>query len=445
MNLYYPALVNRAGRIGRTFVLLAALTWCAILNGCAALSNPVANAVPSYRLPPEILGRRRSEEKTIPLAVLRQKPNEIYLLDAGDVLGVYIETVLGDKTQPPPVRFSEVGNIPPSFGFPLPVREDGYVPVPLIEQGIYVKGLSLGEAQERIKKAYLDRDIIKEKGAKVIVTLIKPRTKHILVVRQDSVGLPGGATTVSLGQTKRGTGYVIDLPAYENDILNALTRTGGLPGLDAENEVRIERGVFRGVKATEEDAKCVAEGGANRFPGTQTIRIPLRLRPGEAVPFRPEDVILENGDVLFIEARDTELYYTGGLLPPRQFILPRDYDLDVVEAISLANGPLVNGATNVNNLQGNLITTGLGFPSPSLITILRKTPDYGTIPIRVNLNRALQDSRERILVQAGDMIILQETPGEAMTRYFSGLVRLSYFVNIVHSVTGTITSTATGP
>ena len=64
------------------------------------------------------------------------------------------------------------------------------------------------------------------------------------MVRQDSGGLTVGSTG-SLGQTKRGTGYVLNLPAYENDVLNALARTGGLPGLDAENEVRIERGAVK--------------------------------------------------------------------------------------------------------------------------------------------------------------------------------------------------------
>ena len=40
---------------------------------------------------------------------------------------------------------------------------------------------------------------------------------------------------------ERGTGHLVALPAYENDVLSALARTGGLPGLDAVNEVVIER------------------------------------------------------------------------------------------------------------------------------------------------------------------------------------------------------------
>ena len=33
--------------------------------------------------------------------------------------------------------------------------------------------------------------------------------------------------------TRRGTGFALDLPAYENDVLNALAQTGGFPGTDA--------------------------------------------------------------------------------------------------------------------------------------------------------------------------------------------------------------------
>ena len=35
--------------------------------------------------------------------------------------------------------------------------------------------------------------------------------------------------------TLAGTGQIIDLPAYQNDVLTALARTGGLPGTDAKN------------------------------------------------------------------------------------------------------------------------------------------------------------------------------------------------------------------
>src|SRR5439155_6565846 len=230
----------------------------------------------------------------------------------------------------------------------------------------------------------------------------------------------------------RGTGYPIDLNAYENDVLNALARTGGLPGLDASSTIVIQRGGPAEVKPGTL-VSAVAEA-------TTQIRIPLRMRPNQPLPFKPEDVILKNGDIVFIESRDTEVYYTGGLLPVAELILPRDYDLDVMEAVTQARGPLFNGGVNFNNLSGGIIGQGLGAPSPSLITVIRKTPKCGQITIRVDLNRCAQDTRERILVQPGDFLILQESAGESMTRYLTQTFRFNFFATLLRQRDLTITT-----
>src|SRR4029077_15894695 len=117
-------------------------------------------------------GEPREEKKTIPLNLLRQHAAEPYRLDAGDVLGVYIQNVLGDKSLPPPVRYSEQGNVPPALGYPIPVRDDGTVALPMV-QPIKVKGMSLNDAREAIRKAYTDKeDIIQAGKERIIVTLM---------------------------------------------------------------------------------------------------------------------------------------------------------------------------------------------------------------------------------------------------------------------------------
>jgi len=90
-------------------VLLLALT-LACVNGCAALTNPTANGVPVRRLPPELLGGSREALQPIALNLLRQPPPPVYRLDARDVLGIYIEGVLGERNQPIPVRLVEQSN-----------------------------------------------------------------------------------------------------------------------------------------------------------------------------------------------------------------------------------------------------------------------------------------------------------------------------------------------
>ena len=177
----------------------------------------------------------------------------------------------------------------------------------------------------------------------------------------------------------------------------------------------------------------------------QAVRIPLRLLPGSPPPLKPEDVILRDGDIVLIEARDTEFYYTTGLLPGLQIPIPRDYDLDVIEAITQVGGTLVAGGINGNNLSGGLVGGGVGAPSPSLLTILRRLPDGRQVPIRVDLNDAMRDPRENILVQSGDILVLQETPGEALARYISGIYNLNIITQFLNRGSATGVATVSVP
>jgi hypothetical protein len=237
------------------------------------------------------------------------------------------------------------------------------------------------------------------------------------------------------------------LPAYENDVLHALAQTGGLPGLDAVNEVVIQRGYFQEGSDRE---MLLQELQAPHAPGEaaggkQTIRIPLRLRPGQMPSMRPEDIILHTGDIVYIQAREAEYFYTGGLLPPGQFVVPRDYDLDVVQSISLVGGPMVSGGLNPINLSGTFVQNGIGFPNPSLVSVIRRTPGGGQVAIRVDLNRALRDPRERILIQAKDVIILQQTPLEAVTQYFTVVFKFNFNWLAIHGPHETGTTSVAVP
>ncbi len=426
---------------------------CSALTGCVALTNPVGNGIPVRRLPPELLGESRAEKQPLTLSLLRQKPPDVYRLAAGDVLAIWIETVLGESGQLPPYHFSETGNLPPTVGFPVPIRENGTIDLPFVEP-LSLDGKTIDEALAAIRAAYTIKKRILVPGRdRIIVTLLRRRHYRVLVIREDSggpatapVGTSGGNRSVSfnLGATstgasiKRGAGYVVELPAYENDVLTALTLTGGLPGLDAVNEVLIERGAFKGDQEQADilhTLETLAPGGSpwNAIGRRgQVVRIPLRLRPGEALPFRPEDIVLQEGDIVFIEARLADLFYTGGLLPPGEQILPRDHDLHVLEAVTRVGGPLISSGINPNNITGAFVGGGLGFSSPSLVAILRQAPGGGRVPIRVDLNRALRDPSEDIRILPGDIVLMQEKPSEALARYFTQTFRFSLFWQVIH-------------
>src|SRR5207248_2708705 len=88
-------------------------------------------------------------------------------------------------------------------------------------------------------------------------------------------------------------------------------------------------------------------------------------------------------------------------------------------------GPIINGGVAQNNLNGNIFATGLGSPSPSKVTVLRRTKNNGQIPIIVDLNLAYNDRRENIIIMPGDVILMQESVGEALTRYVTSVVHYS--------------------
>jgi protein involved in polysaccharide export with SLBB domain len=419
---------------------------CILLTGCAAITNPLANGIPVRILPDELLAESKKDLKPISLALLRQQYPNSYKLAAGDILGIYIEGVLGEADAPPPVNITEGTNLPPSIGYPIPVRQDGTVPMPLIDP-VQVEGMTVAQAEKVIVAAYEAKKILRPENKRVLVTLMRPRQTRVLVLREDSQnqyqrmtirsralrGLPTTQTTI--GGAQFGSGAVVELPAYENDVLHAMAETGGLPGADAIEEVIVERGYWD-VKA-DPDGKsivlpCEASVGTG---GQQSIRIPLRSRAGEELPFKPQDIILQTGDIVVVRMLKPQFYYTGGLLPAREVPIPRDNDLTMVEAILKVDGSILNGAVSTDNLNGTIVQPGLGNPNPSLLAVLRKTPNGGQVTIRVDLNRAVQDPRENILVQPGDVLILQETPSEAIGRYISQVISLQIVTKFINSDT----------
>ena len=135
--------------------IVAAAVLSASLTGCA-----LRHTVPGY-----CIGNgwqdSRDDKEPINFLRLRQEPPLAYRLDSRDVLGIYIEGVLGSSDEPPPVHFPEAGDdTPPAIGYPVPVREDGTVSLPLVEP-IDIRGLTLSAAEEKIRNTYIRKKILR--------------------------------------------------------------------------------------------------------------------------------------------------------------------------------------------------------------------------------------------------------------------------------------------
>ena len=416
-------------------LLLLAVAGVPLFGGCAAITNPVADGVPVRRLPAEVLGRPKSELKAIPLTMLKQPESDPYLLDKGDVLAVVADNLIAPDTQIPPSKLPDATSNTAALGYPIPVNEDGTISIPRLSP-IPVKGLSVVEA-EKLLREYATGvrgglEIVKP-SSRLTVQLLQKRRYQVTVVREDSQPVPTQTGSQVFGGNRKGNGYSLTLEAGQNDVLRALNATGGPPGLDARNEVV----VYRATKGKPLNPTAMLDGVSRKqlvmSGDAVAVRIPLRLYPEQQLSISAEDVTLRDGDIVYIEARDTEVYYTSGLIGGGQYPLPRDYDLDVIQAIAQVRGPLLNGGFTQNAFVANSVGSGVGNPSPSLCVVLRKVSPTQQVPIRVDLNRAFIDPRERILILPGDIIVLQERPGEAVGRYITQTLRIATNFDVIRS------------
>ena len=417
--------------------LAALLLAVAFSNGCASLSNPIASGIPVRMLPKEVLGRPRSEMVQVPLTLLRIKEQSEYKLDKGDMLAVIAGDVFGPENVQPPVSLAspQEGTLS-SVGYPVPVREDGTISLPNPRVPlIMVKGMTTEKVEEKLRNIltgkepdprYKNAILFAEGGAKISVQLLRKRRYAINVIREDTQGIPTNISGTLSSQNRR-VGTIVTLEAGKNDVLTALNYTGGPPGLDGKNEVYIYRGEY--------DPSNPTKGQA---------RIPLKIFPDMQLTISEADITLNDGDIMVIPGRDAEVFYTGGILGSRQFAIPRDYDLNILQAIAVANGPIINGGFTQNAFVAQAFANGIGTPSPALVNVLRLMPDGQQVNIRIDIGRALKDPRERIFIQPNDFIVMQEVPGEAIGRYLYQTFRFNFVQEIFRNSTGSLNSTANG-
>lgn len=505
------------GRGQRRLLLMCCLACWILLPGCSAF-KPL-HGIPVQALPWEERGISRANMETIDLSRLGQAPLAAHLVDSGDVLAIYIEGVLGRIEEVPPVYIPQNSDSQPSLGYPIPVREDGTISLPLIRP-LSVRGMTIAQVEDMVRRTYtVDKQILEPGRERILVSLQKARTFKVTVLRQETNNSQFMATSsggaIQLGQSKKGTGQIVVLPVGENDVLRALTLSGGLPGLDAQNAIYVLRraraaaclpvgygspvsqkkagktpihltsggnayGSRYGAPAAGNGAApawghSVPQGDPGRlvqlegsaapaydqmpggpgyaapngpysppqgYPaaqvqqlpqtpngvivppellpymggGARVLRIPIRLRPGEQADFSEADIILHDGDILFIESRETEIFYTDGLLGGGQFVLPRDYDLDVLDAISIAQGKQSqSGGSGIGQRVGGIAASNQDITvSASDLNIIRHMPDGQRLNIKVNLNRALRDPNENLIIQPGDHLVLRYTCIEAV-------------------------------
>lgn len=439
-------------RCNGKLISLMCLVSLGIFVGCTSIPRHETVSVAGYASM-RTAGPRSSMEQ-INMVKLRMDRPPVELLGPGDVLGIYISTVTGSEDVPPPV-YNVDGNSSeePASGYPYPVRSDGTLSLPLLAEPIYIEGMSLIEAENAIRTAYTIKKRLLGSEAKISVTLIKKRTVNVCVIREDlSLGVDAARTTSSssqltstkgtgetyFGNVGRGSAISLELPMYKNDILEALSRSGGMPGLNAKNELIILRktgtsGFDSGdgdylPKDHEAFTKSVSDrynetGSLDSFgPDMGIIRIPLRVLPNEEPPrLTSDDVTLRDGDVIYIQSREAEVYYTGGMLKGGVHAIPRDYDLDVLAAIATAGGGVGAGISGGDSSTGGRSNFLL---APSRILIIRNQ-DGRQVAIALKKNDALRDPSSRIFIEPNDVILVEYTNFETLFNIVFSTIRVN--------------------
>lgn len=414
------------------------VAWMALLVLALTGCTRVRTTIPAQCVTPKYFDGPRSAREPVNFLQLRQDPPTSYLLGPRDILGVYIEGVLGRAEDAPPVHFSDQPNVPPSIGFPIPIREDGTLSLPLIPP-INVSGLTLAQAEHEIRKAYtIDNRILAPDRARIIVTIMKPRTYSILVVREDTQIVAGGTAPSRRAEgfepERRAYTKVVELKAYENDVLHALGESGGLPGVDSKNEIKILRGAASSPEMKQQYQQAMQDPQRRQqlfaTGGNNIVKIPLRMGPKDPpVNISTDDIILGNGDIVFIESRSSEVFYTGGLLQGGQFPLPRDYDLDVLGAIAMSGGSIAAAAGGSATAGGGFSRGGVGSIFPPTRVIVVRTVGQQMYAIQISLKTAMTNPDERILIQPNDFVLLEYTEFELVANVLLNNVNLNLSLN----------------
>lgn len=395
--------------------------------GATGCVGPAHRGVPVQQLQPHWLATPKACYRPIDFTLLRKEPIVEHRAGPGDTLGVYVEGVIsGEKlssggSEMPQTEYyfqEEPAEVPaavstwPAIGQPFLVQATGAMDLPLIGE-VEVSGLSLSQVAKRVQAAYIDAGLLQADPSKsfVQISLIRPRLHRVLVIREDNRAIaPSLVQRSQYLMANRGDAALVQLVDHEADLLHALVATGGLPGEDAHNEVWILRG-----GAWDEAAQQFDQGLSPRDIrcGRGHTVIPLRYPCGAPLPFGPDDVVLQEGDVVFVEKRIEKHFYTGGLLDPGQIPLPRDEDIDVLEAIALANiGALGLSGQIAPGQQGQFSSGPGNVCPPTRVQVIRKIAPGQQVVIEVDLRETLVNAEERILIQPEDFIMLHYRPRE---------------------------------
>jgi polysaccharide export outer membrane protein len=269
------------------------------------------------------------------------------------------------------------------------IADNGAADIPLVGQ-VQLSGLEPFEAGQRIAKAAVERGIY--------------RRPHVsLEIKSKAVN----RVTVMGAVDKPG---VYELPRASSDLVSALASAGGLTE-EADTVVEIVRpaappGALFDVNATPPSGYDGIQQVDYQFAAagqSQRVRVDLAGAAPTLADYR-----LGDRDMVVAPTREKEVIFVTGLVTePGQFELPAKQDVHLLDAVAMAGGISVPVADKVL-----IIRRRGGRPEP--------------VPIEASLSAAKRNGRENLLLGAGDVVSVEQTPATAVVDTFIKLFRVSF-------------------
>ena len=301
----------------------------------------------AYRADPAIV------ETEVDLSVLASSALDNDRIYPGDLLDVTILTG------------AETGAVEPLH---VNVAPSGEVKLPKVGV-VSLFGLTLAEAEQRIREVSLEREIYRSPF--VSVQMNGRKTDRIQVV--GAVNEPGP----------------YELPRAGSDLLAAISAAKGL-SKDAGYSIEIRHPVDPSSAGAVQPAAFLGQGAepiAGVAPPAEVVHVDLL----QAMAGDPPDVRLRDGSVVVVKEYVPGKVFVSGLVNKAGEVeLPRKTALRVSQALALAAGRKTQFADKV--------------------FLKREIPGREPLLVKVSLKEARQNVLADLVLMPGDLLVVQQTP-----------------------------------
>lgn len=328
-----------------------------------ALCGCGAPAFHAATLPPQFRVASRPAGGRINLASIASPGVNESRVDAGDLIEVTVASGRDDELATPALAR---------------VSDSGAADIPLVGS-VQLGGLEPFEASQAVAAAAVQRGIYRRPH----VTLeIKSKAVNRVTV-MGAVATPG----------------VHELPRGSSDLVKALAMAGGLT-VEAGTVVEIVR--QPPTRGSELVTPASYDFTMPAAPGPQTMRVDMGT-----IAAAPGDYRLGDRDIVMVPPRDKQmLYVTGLVMKPGQYELPVDQEVRLLDAVTMGGGT--------------------ASPVADKVLVIRRVPGREEpLPIQASLAAAKRDGRENLVIGAGDVVSVEQTPATAVVDTVIKLLRFT--------------------